>query len=127
MYCASSPFGRAFLLFFFFLVMALTVMGAEKARIKAQDYVIDTEIFPKTHHLTAHAKVKFTALDDVNFATFELNNGLRPTRVVDVKGKGQTDERISCDNGGRGVFRAGLVRVPTTARTVDYIGTLATA
>ena len=62
-------------------------MAADRSRIKAEDYVIDAEIVPKTHRLTAHAKVKFTAVDNVNFATFELHNGLRVTKVTDEKGK----------------------------------------
>src|SRR5207302_2388466 len=124
---ARPPVGRAYIFFILVLTLALPALGAEKSRIKAEDYVIDAEIIPKTHHLTAHAKVKFTALDDVNLATFELNNGLRPTRVVDEKGKVLTAERISQDNAVRVVFPAGLAKGTTTTLTFDYEGTLATA
>src|SRR2546421_2353538 len=117
---ARPPVGRAYLFFILVLASALPALGAEKSRIKAQDYVIDAEIIPKTHHLTAHAKVKFTALDDVNFATFELNNALRPTRVLDEKGKVLTAERISQDNAVRVVFPAGLTKGSSTTLTFDY-------
>jgi hypothetical protein len=127
MQTARPPVGRAYFLFVLIFTLALPALGAEKSRIKAQDYVIDAEILPKTHHLTAHAKVKFTALDDVNFATFELNNGLRATRVVDEKGKALNAERISQDNAVRVVFPAGLAKGTTTTLTFDYEGTLATA
>jgi len=126
MQTARPPVGRAYFLFVLIFTLVLPALGAEKSRIKAQDYVIDAEILPKTHHLTAHAKVKFTALDDVNFATFELNNGLRPTRVVDEKGKVLTAERISQDNALRVVFPTGLAKGTTTTLSFDYEGTLAT-
>ena len=70
---------------------------AQKARIKADDYQIDAEIIPKTHHLTAKAKVKFTALEDVNFASFELHDALHPTHVTD-EGKPLTAERVDQDD-----------------------------
>src|SRR5436853_1171838 len=124
---ARPPLGRAFLFFILVLALALSTLGAEKVRIKAEDYVIDAEIVPKTHHLTARAKVKFTALDDVNFATFELNNALRPTKVVDDKGKVLTAERISQDNAIRVVFPAGLTKGTTTTLTFEYEGNLSTA
>lgn len=124
---ARPPLGRAFLFFILVLSLAISALGAEKVRIKAEDYVIDAEIVPKTHHLTARAKVKFTVLDDVNFATFELNNALRPTKVVDDKGKVLTAERISQDNAVRVVFPAGLTKGTTTTLTFEYEGNLATA
>src|SRR2546421_12938485 len=116
---ARPPLGRSFLFFILVLALALSALGAEKVRIKAEDYVIDAEIIPKTHHLTAHAKVKFTALDDVNFATFELNNALRPTRVLDEKGNVLTAERISQDNAVRVVFPAGFTKVASTTLSFD--------
>jgi len=40
-------------------VLALPALGAEKARIKAQDYVIDAEILPRPITLIAHARSSF--------------------------------------------------------------------
>ena len=124
---ARRPIRRACLFFTLILSLAVPALSAERSRIKAQDYVIDAEILPKTHHLVAHAKVKFTALDDVNFATFELNNGLRATRVLDEKGKPLNAERISQDNAVRVVFPTGLTKGTITTLTFDYEGNLATA
>ena len=98
-----------------FLLAALLVLFAlpafaQKARIKAEDYQIDAEIVPKTHHLTARAKVKFTTLEDMNFASFELHNALHPTRVTDEKGKPLTAERVSQDNAVRVTFPAASQR-----------------
>jgi hypothetical protein len=126
MQIARRPLRRAYIFFVLILLLTLPALGAEKSRVKAQDYVIDAEIIPKTHHLIAHAKVKFTALDDVNFATFELNNALRPTRVLDEKGKSLTAERITQDNAVRVSFPAGLTKGTTTTLTFDYEGNLAT-
>src|SRR5258708_514015 len=124
---ARRPFRRASLLLAAVFCLALSAMGAEKSRIKALDYVIDAEINPKTHFLTAHAKVKFTALDDVNFASFELNNALRPTRILDANGKPMNAERISQDNVVRVAFPGGLAKGTTTTLTFEYEGKLATA
>src|SRR6266852_6334898 len=82
MLIAGRPLRRALLFAGITFLLVLSAYGAERSRIKATDYNIDVEITPKTHLLTAHARVKFTALDDINFATFELNNALRVTRVL---------------------------------------------
>src|SRR5581483_7756346 len=70
----------------------------EKIRLHVDDYVIDAQIQPVTHKLTARAKVKFTALEDLATATFELNNALRVTHVADDQGHELQAERVSQDN-----------------------------
>ena len=69
-------------------------------RLRVDDYQIDAELIPHTHKITARAKVKFTALEDLNIATFEFHNGLRVTKVVDAAGK--TAERRARDPGLHG-------------------------
>src|SRR5215469_17181685 len=69
------------------LAISAAASAAEKPRIEVNDYVIDAELAPKTHHLTAKAKVKFAALEDISTAVFELNNALRVTRVTTDAGK----------------------------------------
>ena len=58
-----------------FLLVSRPSWPAEKTRIRVDDYQIDAELTPHTHKITARAKVKFTALEDINVATFELHNG----------------------------------------------------
>ena len=75
-----------------FLVLLLllsfaTHVGGREDSAAVDDYQIDAELTPHIHKITARAKVKFTALEDVNAATFELNNGLRVTKVTDESGK----------------------------------------
>ena len=77
MQTARRPLRRAFLFIGVIASLCLPALAADRSRSKAEDYVIDAEIVPKTHRLIAHAKVKFMALDDINFASFELHNGLR--------------------------------------------------
>src|SRR5258708_21306168 len=64
--------------------MSLPSWAADKTRLRVDDYQIDAELPPHTHKITARAKVKFTALDDLSIATFELHNALRVTKVVDA-------------------------------------------
>src|ERR1700746_747391 len=79
------------------LLVTVSASAAEKPRIQVNDYVIDADLAPKTHHITAKAKVKFTALDDINTAVFELHNALRVTRVTNEAGKVLPTERVTQD------------------------------
>jgi hypothetical protein len=124
---ARRPLRRAPLFFVLFLFLAVSALGAERSRVKAEDYVIDAEVIPHTHHLTAHARVKIVALDETNFATFELNNGLRVTKVTEGNGRPLNAERISQDNAIRVAFPNGLAKGAAATLNFDYEGTLATA
>jgi tRNA U55 pseudouridine synthase TruB len=59
--------------------LGLPARAAEKNRIEVSDYRIEATINPEKHHLWARAQVKFSALDDISIAIFELHNDLRPT------------------------------------------------
>ena len=61
----------------YLLVMPSSSWAAEKMRLRVDDYQIDAELTPHTHKISARAKVKFTALEDLSIATFELHNALR--------------------------------------------------
>src|ERR1700744_2657928 len=100
--------------------LCLPALAGERSRVKADDYVIDAEILPKSHHLSAHARVKFTAVEDVNFATFELHNGLRVTKVTDEKGKAFTAERVTQDNAVRISFPNTIPKGTSSTLIFDY-------
>src|SRR5215467_13288354 len=117
MQIARRPLRRAVLFIGMIASLCLPALAAERARVKAEDYVIDAEIVPKTHRLMARAKVKITALDDTSFATFELHNALRPTRIVDGNGKPLTSERVSADNALRVSFPSPLAKGSSTTLT----------
>ncbi len=127
MQIARPSLRRAALLFGLILSLFAPSWGAERPRVKAEDYVIDAEIVPKTHRLIARAKVRITALDDTNFASFELHNALRPTRIADANGKPLNSERISADNAVRVSFPATLIKGTSTTLTFEYEGALASA
>lgn len=127
MHFARRPLRRALLFVGLCASLCLPALAADRPRVKAEDYVIDAEMVPKTHRLTAHAKVKFTALEDTNFASFELNNGLRITKVLDEKGKPLTAERVTQDNAVRISFPTTLTKGSSSTLTFDYEGPLANA
>ncbi len=109
------------------LLGAIPSHAADKQRIQIDGYDISAELQPRTHRLVAHAVVKFTALEDISVATFELHNALRPTKVVDANGKVLNAERISQDNSVRVPLPEGLQKGQSSALTFDYEGTLASA
>src|SRR5882724_12529052 len=105
----------------------LRVLAADKARMRVENYDIDAELNPRAHKLTAKAKVRFTALDDLSAATFELHNALRPTKVTDESGKSLQVERISQDNAIRVDLPDGLPKGKTISLNFEYEGTLDSA
>jgi len=100
-------------------------VAAEKPRIEVNDYVIDADLAPKTHHITAKANVKFTALDDISTAVFELNNALRVTRVTSEAGKVLPTERVTQDFTVRVSLPDGMSKGQSQTVTFDYEGVLA--
>src|SRR5579864_2081146 len=114
----------ALLLTFF---AALPSWAAEKARLRVDDYQIEVELTPHMHELSARAKVKFTALQDINVAVFELNNGLRVTRVVDANNQPLSAERVTQDFTVRVPLPNSLAKDASTTLTFEYEGQLETA
>src|SRR5579872_3727630 len=103
------------------------VWAAEKTRLRVDDYQIDAELTPHTHKISARAKVKFTALDDISAATFELHNGLRVSKVTDDSGQTLSAERISQDFTVRVQLPKPLSKGNSNTLTFDYDGTLDSA
>lgn len=126
MQSAIRLFRRAFpaLLALVVTLGTLPAFAAEKQRVRVDDYLINAELQPKTHKLVARAKVKFTALEDISVATFELNNALRPTRIVDDKGQVLTAERVTQDSTIRVALPTGMARGESATLTFDYEGSL---
>src|SRR5271167_1704795 len=108
------------------LLVSLPTWAAEKARLRVDDYQIDAELTPHTHKIAARAKVKFTALEDITAATFELHNGLHVTKVTDDAGKTLTTERITQDFTVRVLLSKPLSKGSSTTVTFEYDGTLDT-
>jgi aminopeptidase N len=109
------------------VLLATPSFAAEKPRLRVDDYRIDAELFPKDHRLAARAQVKFTALEDISIAVFELHNALRPSRVTDAEGRELSAERVSQDSTIRVALPAGLARGSSTTLTIEYEGVLQSA
>jgi tetratricopeptide (TPR) repeat protein len=105
----------------------MPALAVEKARFRTDDYKIDVELLPQTHKLTARATVKVTALDNVNAVTFQLNNGLRITKLTDVNNKSLTPERNTQDSTVRFELASDLAKDASTTFNFEYEGTLESA
>src|ERR1700680_1670754 len=100
--------------------------AAEKARLRVDDYKIEAELTPHVHQLSARAKVKFTALQDLSVATFELHNALRVTKVLDANNQPLSAERVTQDSTIRVPLPSGLAKDASTTLTFEYEGRLET-
>src|SRR5450755_993125 len=106
------------------LLPALPSQAAEKARLRVDDYQIDATLEPHLHQISVKAKVKFTALQDLSVAVFELHNDLRVTKVTDEKGQALSAERVTQDSSIRVPLPAGLSKDASTTLTFEYEGEL---
>jgi len=122
---AKSVLAGALLLVLFFATVP--AQAADRARLRVDDYQIEAELSPHLHQITARAKVKFTALQDLNVAVFELNNALRVTRVLDANNKPLNAERLTQDFTVRVPLTDGLTKDSSTTLTFEYEGTIENA
>jgi tetratricopeptide (TPR) repeat protein len=107
--------------------LAVPSWAAEKARLRVDDYQIEAELTPHLHTITARAKVKFTALQDLTVAVFDLHNDLRVTKVLDEKNQPLSAERVTQDSTVRVPLPAGLSKDASTTLTFEYEGQLESA
>ena len=95
------------------------------ARIDVQNYVIEAEVSPNTQSIAAKATVNFVALDDgLNSATFELNNALNVSRVLDSQGKQIPTSRNQQESSVRLSFAQPVPKGQATSVTFYYDGRL---
>ena len=116
------------------LVALFVVLGqatpshaAEKSRLHVDDYQINAVLEPHLHQITATAKVRFTAQQDLTVAIFELHNDLRVTKVLDEKGQPLSAERVTQDSTVRVPLPSGLAKDASTTLTFEYEGQLENA
>src|SRR6266581_9327712 len=104
------------------LPVAIPAFAAEKIRFHADDYQIDAALNPHEHKIAARAKVKITALEDLNIATFQLHNDLRLTKVTDAAGKALTVDRAPQDSSVRVSLKGEIPKDQSTTLTFEYEG-----
>src|SRR5579864_3303011 len=109
------------------VLLAQPSWAAEKARLRVDDYQINAVLEPHLHQITATAKVKFTAQQDLSVAIFELHNDLRVTKVLDEKNQPLSAERVTQDSTVRVPLPNGLAKDASTTLTFEYEGQLESA
>jgi len=109
------------------LALCMPLRGAEKARLRVDDYQISAELTPHLHQINARATVKFTALQDLTTAVFELHNDLRVTKVLDANNQLLNAERVTQDSTVRVTLPKGLAKDASTTLTFEYEGVLENA
>src|SRR6476646_6231072 len=109
------------------LLLSSAGWAAEKTHFRADDYQIDAVLSPHEHKITARAKVKITALDDLNIATFQLHNDLRLTKVTDATGKALTADRNPQDSSVRVSLTTAVPKDQSTVLSFEYSGVLDSA
>src|SRR5271167_4392206 len=107
--------------------VAIPSRAAEKIHLRVDDYKIEAELTPHLHQISAQAKVKFTALQDLTVAVFELHNDLRVTRVLDDNNQPLSAERVTQDSTIRVPLPSGLAKDASMTLTFEYEGRLETA
>jgi tetratricopeptide (TPR) repeat protein len=106
------------------VLLSIPSWAAEKAHLRVDDYQIEAELNPHLHQITARAKVKFTAVQDLSVAVFELHNDLRITKVLDEKNQPLSAERVTQDSTVRVPLPAGLSKDASMTLTFEYEGQL---
>jgi aminopeptidase N len=109
-------------------ILSIAVSGLaqedRRSRIDVESYVIDAQVNPETQTLTARATVRFIPDDQSNTVTFELNNALNISRIVDDKGQSLQSSRNQSDNSVRVSFPDGVRKGQPVALTFSYDGRL---
>jgi hypothetical protein len=104
---------------------AATQAQERRARIRVENYTIDAEIQPATQSLIATAEVRIVPLDNNGSAlSFELNNALTVSRVVDGKGAQINFSRNQQDSTVRLTFDPPLPKGDPATLKFTYEGRL---
>src|SRR5690242_18410556 len=96
-----------------------------KSRIDVDHYTIEAEVNPRTQTLTASVNVRLVPLEDnVSSASFELNNSLNVSKVVDGSGRQVPASRSQQDFAIRLSFPEPLKKGQPANFTFTYDGRL---
>ncbi|HYZ86954.1 MAG TPA: M1 family aminopeptidase [Bryobacteraceae bacterium] len=96
-----------------------------RPRIDVEHYRIDAEVNPRTQTLNATVQVRFIPTAELTTATFELNNALNLSRVVDEAGHQIPASRSQQDFSIRLNFPTALPAGKPSSVTFTYDGRLA--
>jgi hypothetical protein len=68
---------------------------ADRPALDITGYVIDAQLDPATHHITAKAQVTFTAPESADEVSFGFHPALKVNKITDEAGKLLTGERLA--------------------------------
>ncbi len=111
-------------LFAIALLTASAWAAPAKPQIQVTGYVILADIDPAINRLSATAVVTFTALEDLNSVTFELNNGLQLTKLTDSTNKPLQSERLTNNSTVHITLPTPLAKNTSTTYSFEYSGAL---
>jgi aminopeptidase N len=100
------------------------VAAPARPQLNITGYVINAEIDPASNMLTATAQVTFTALEDLNTATFELNNGLNITALTDNANLTLNSERLTTNSTVRVTLPTPIAKGSSNTFHFTYSGKL---
>ena len=107
------------------LAFPLSIWAQDKGpRINILRYTIDADINPRTQSLAATVKINFIPLDDTTETTFELNNALTVSKVVDGAGTTLANSRNAQDFTVHVTFPSTLPRGKPADISFTYEGKL---
>lgn len=98
--------------------------GQPRQRIDVQSYLIDAQIDPRAQTLNATALVRFIPQEETSALSFELNNALNLTKVVDEDGRQVPASRMQQDMTVRLSLPQPLQKGKVAALTFVYDGKL---
>ncbi len=110
-------------------LMAVAVASAQERaarlqKIDVQSYMIDAQVDPRAQTLNATVMVRFIPLEDTSQVTFELNNALNISKVVDEDGRQVPSSRLQQDMSVKLSLPQTLKRGKVAALTFVYDGKL---
>src|SRR5258708_29938087 len=71
--------------------------AVRQKKIDVQSYLIDAQVDPRAQTLNATVLVRFIPLEDTSQVTFELNNALNISKVIDEDGRQVPSSRLQQD------------------------------
>ncbi len=98
--------------------------ASRQQKIDVQSYLIDAQVDPRAQTLNATVLVKFIPLEDTSSVTFELNNALNISKVVDEDGRQVPSSRLQQDMSVRLSLQGTLKKGKVAALTFVYDGKL---
>ena len=104
-------------------IAPLAAQRPERPALSITGYVINAELDPATHHISARVAVTFTAPETLELVSFGFHPALRVTKITDENGKVLTGDR-SADGTIRVSPAAPFTKGQVSHWTFEYDGVI---